>query len=144
MIHDVRAAVYGLLADSDDLTDLLATPASIFHRLAPAKAQPPFVVFDKTAGTPSYNLGGPASQLPVQNDLWTIVATDSGRSASNAEAIADEIELAVAGKTVSIAGQTPLYLQRDSDLDYGDASSDGTEWHYVGGIYRLITQRAEA
>lgn len=138
-MNDVRAAIYDALAGSDGLTDLLAAgSASIFHRVAPASAVAPYVIFAKQAGTPEYAFGGSDTET-LENDLWNVRGIVKGLSVLPADAIAEEIRLALSG-TIAVTGRRTLYLQRDSDLDYGE-TSNGEVWQHVGGIYRLITQR---
>ncbi len=133
-MNPVRDALYDRLAATAALTALLSDSAALFHRVAPPEARTPFVVFTKQTGTPTWAFDGP----PLRNDVWLVKAIDRSGSASLAEDIDAQIDMALTDAPLAITGRTLLYLRRESDVDYPE--QDGAEtFHHVGGLYRLIT-----
>jgi hypothetical protein len=76
----------------------------------------------------------------VENETWAVRAICSGNSATAAEDIAQAADEALDGASVVVNGRSLLYLRRESDIDFGEVE-DGVQWHYVGGLYRLMTER---
>ena len=121
--------IAALLPDSDD-----GAAQGVYFQQVDEDATPPYIIFSKTSGTSSYTLGkgeGP------HNALWNIRAVADDPDV--AEEIDAAIQAALAGTELVASPVRTLYLQRDSDLDYGEPDN-GILWHHVGGLYRLITQ----
>lgn len=135
-----RRAIYGKLAADTTLTNLLGTPApnfaqSIYHEVAPSKASFPYVVFNKQSGTPTYSLKTTA----FNEDVWMVRATDRNTTADLAEQIASRLDALLTDASLSISGQTQLYLRRESDIDYSEVT-DGQTYRHAGSLFRLIFQ----
>jgi hypothetical protein len=137
----IRRAIYGKLAGDTTLNNLLGVPASgyakaIYHQIAPAGAQFPFVIFDKMAGTPTEAFGDPDA---FDEDIWLVKAIDKGMSADTAEAIQGRIKVLLNDATLSISGAELQYLRRESDVEYSETSKDNVPFRHAGAQYRLIT-----
>lgn len=132
----IRTAIYTQLAGTSAVTALLSSPTAIYHRVAPADAQAPFVIFTKQAGTPRWAMAGD----PLDTDLWLIKGVCTGGSSSAAESIAAAVDDAINDALLSITGRNLLFLRRESDVDYGEADG-GEQWHHVGALYRLTTEQ---
>ena len=131
-MDSVRLAIATRLTSYSDLTAKLATPESVYFRVGPQGATPPFVLFSKQSGTPERTF-----KDVVSSELWNIRAVSP--NASEAEDVGFEIDVALDGYSLPVDGRTTLYLRKESDLNFGDLE-DGVTWHYVGGLYRLLTQ----
>lgn len=134
----VRAALYSLLTGDAPLIALLATPTSVYHRLAPRDALAPFVVFDASSWrVPTWTFAGP----PVDTDVWLVKAIDRSASATAAEGIAARLDTLLNDAALTITGRALLYLRRQSGVNYGE--QDGAEmFTHCGALYRLVTDPA--
>lgn len=140
MSTPVRRALYGKLAGDSTLNNMLAAPPtgytkSIYHQLAPAGADFPYLIFSKSSGVPTEAFGDPDA---FDTDVWLVKAVDEARSADDAEAIADRVKALLNDATLSISGATLTYLRRQSDVEYSE-TDHGTESKHVGANYRLVT-----
>lgn len=140
MSTPVRRAIYGKLAGDTTLNNLLGTPPtgyakSIYHQQAPAGANHPFVVFQKQSGTPTEAFGDPSA---MENDVWLVKAVDHATSTDTAEAAAARITVLLNDASLSISGNTLLYLRRQSDVEYAEVA-DGESYKHAGALYRLVT-----
>lgn len=134
----IRRALYGKMAGDTTLTALLATPPagyskSIYYQQAPEGATYPYVIFNKQAGTPRYALGDRIHD----NEIWLIKAVDRSDTADTADAIASRLDALLTDGTLSISGNTQLYLRRESDVDYPE-TVDGALYRHAGSNFRLI------
>ena len=139
MSLNTRRAIYGRMSGDTTLNNLLGTPATgyskaIYHNQAPANANFPFVVFFKSAGTPSYTFKQGASH---KEDVWVVKAVDRNTTADQAETIDARLDALLTDGTVSISGATQMYLRRESDVEYPE-THDGVLYQHVGGSYRLV------
>lgn len=134
----IRRSLYGKMAGDTTLTGMLGTPPtgyskSIFYQQAPEGASFPYVIFSKQAGTPRYTLKNRA----YDNDIWLIKAVDRNVTADPADNIASRLDALLTDATISISGRTPLYLRRESDVDYSEVV-DGVTYRHAGSYFRLI------
>jgi len=137
----VRRGLYGKLAGDSTLNALLGTPATgygkaIYHQEAPQGATYPYVIFNKQAGTPTDAFGKPSA---MDTDVWLVKGVDRGTSADTAEAISSRIQTLLNDATLSVSGQTVLYLRRQSDVEYSEVS-EGVRFSHCGSLYRLVFQ----
>jgi hypothetical protein len=138
----VRRAIYGKLAGDSTLNGLLSSPPSgwsksIFHRHAPDNAGYPFVVFSKSAGTPTYTH---ATKAALETDVWLVKAIDQQSTADRAEAVSARLNTLLTDASLSIAGgDSVLWLRRESDVDYEETES-GENFIHVGSLYRLVVE----
>lgn len=135
----VRRALYGKLAGDTTLNNLLAAPPagynkSIYHQQAPQAAQFPFVIFNKSSGTPTEAMNDPSA---LESDIWLVKGVDKNSSADTAEAIQARIQVLLNDATLTISGATHLYLRRQSDVEYSEVT-DGVQYKHAGGLYRLV------
>lgn len=137
-MNPVRAAIFAKLADSDDLVDALADGADgICHRAADTDIVPPFVIMHKQAGTPSRFM---RNDTVLENELWLVKGVCRGETGEDAEAIHELIIDALDNRNIEIDGHVAIKLLRTEDIDYGEIS-DGDQWHHVGALYRVTSQR---
>ena len=140
MSTPVRRAIYGRMAGDTTLNNLLGAPAAgysknIYHQQAPAGAQYPLVVFQKSSGVPTEAFGDPSA---IDTDVWLVKAIGRDTSADPAEAAAARIITLLNDAPLSISGSTLLYLRRQSDVEYPE-EVDGQMYQHVGSLYRLVT-----
>lgn len=136
----VRRALYGKLAGDTTLNNLLGTPAtgfskSIYYQEAPAGAAYPFLIFSRQAGTPTEAFTDPSA---LENDVWLVRATDRDTTADDVEAIAARVAVLLNDTSLSISGNTLLYLRRQSDVDYSETDR-GVQYRHAGSLFRLVT-----
>jgi hypothetical protein len=129
-------AIYNALAGSTALTTALGGTA-IFQWLAPENRNPPYVVYNKQAGTPIHTFGGVA----IENDLYTVRGVTIGPSAVAGGTIAKLINDALADRALTITGYTHLYLRRVSDVDYPEVVA-GVRFYHRGAMYRAMADPA--
>jgi hypothetical protein len=132
-MNPVRAALYSRLSGDATLTGLLSAQAAIYHQIAPQDAAYPLIVFQRQDGRPDWTFGD-----HMQRDLWTVRAIDRATSASDAEAIADRIDVLLNDAPLVVNGRALLYLRRESDVDFSEQDGADTLRH-VGGVYRVVT-----
>lgn len=135
-----RRALYGRLAGDTTLNNLLGTPAqgyskAIYHQQAPAGAEFPLIVFQKTSGTPTEAFGAPNA---FENEIWMVKGIDRASSADTAEAIQARLKALLNDAALSISGSTLQYLRRQSDVEYPEVD-DGVTYQHAGSNYRLVT-----
>jgi uncharacterized protein DUF3168 len=138
----VRRGLYGKLAGDTTLNNLLASAPSgysksIFYEQAPATATFPYVLFSKSAGTPTYAFGG--SKAALDEDVWLVKGIDRNTTADIADAIADRLNSLLTDAALSISGANHKYLRRMSDVTYPEVT-DGVQYRHAGALYRLITE----
>lgn len=135
----VRRALYGKLAGDGTLTGLLGTPPSgfsqsIYYQLAPQNAGHPFVIFQQQSGTPSYALG----ERAYDNEIWLVKGVDKSTDADVVDAVASRLDALLTDGTISISGNTQLYLRRQSDLPAYAEVVDGARYLHAGALFRLV------
>lgn len=138
---NTRRAVYGKMAGDTTLNALLGTPApgrakALYYQDAPQGASLPYVIFFRSAGTPTYTLNDPVA---IKSQVWTIKGvsvTGPGQYPDTADAIADRLEALLNDGALSISGATQLWLRLESDLDYPEPDGDKV-YHHCGGLFRL-------
>jgi hypothetical protein len=133
-----RRAIYGKLAGDTTLNGYLGTPPtgyskSIFYQQAPQGARFPYVIFQKQAGTPRYAIGEKA----YDDEVWLVKGVDRSTDADVADAISSRIDALLTDGTISISGNTQLYLRRTSDIDFAE-TTDGVRYLHSGALFRLV------
>lgn len=132
-MNPVRAAIVQTLTADGDVTGQLSSAGAIFHRQASRTAHTPYVVFQKQSGSRQNVFGGGG----VTEESWLVKAVDYGTSASRAEDIAQAVDEALDGQTVSLSNGLTAYMLHETDVDYAEQVGDETYQH-VGAIYRII------
>ena len=140
MSTPIRRSIYGKLAGDSTLTALLSPPPtgfsqSIFYQRAPQQAQPPYIIFQKQAGTPVEAFGDPDA---FDRDVWLVKGVDRSTTADTVEAIQDRIKALLNDASLSISGATLCDLRRVSDVEYPE-QTDGVEYKHAGSLFRLVT-----
>lgn len=140
MSTENRRALYGKLAGDTTLTTQLGTPAAgytqnIYHDQAPDGASFPLVTISKSSGVPTGAFRDPSA---VETDVWLVKAIARNSTADPAEAISARIKVLLNDATLTISGAVCLFLRRESDVEYPEVV-DGSLYHHVGSLYRLIT-----
>lgn len=131
----VRAAIEARLKGTAGLTTLLGTPTAVYHRKAPQPARPPVVVFDQRSSLKTYAFHREA----FRTETWIVRGVAFGRTADRADAIAEQIDLALEDAPLSVTGRRLLYLRQESEVDYPEQI--GKEiFQHKGAVYRIITE----
>lgn len=141
---NIRRAIYGKLAGDTTLNNLLASPPatqskSIYHEQAPDNAQHPYVIFNQQAATRAYAFGGRA----MDNELWLVkgVARKGDGTASADDVagdIADRLDALLTDGTLSISGETQLYLRFENPVRYSENPEGSPRIVHAGALFRLI------
>lgn len=138
----VRRALYGKMSGDTTLAAMLnqspptGVTKSIYFEVAPSGAEPPYVIYSKSAGTPRYAIGARA----YDDEVWTIKGV-AREDPDAADGIASRLDVLLTDGTVSISGKTQLYLRRESDLNYAE-DSDGRVYRHSGSDFRLIVRNS--
>jgi len=133
-VSATRTALYARLTGDPTLTPLLSAPDAIYHQVAPQTASFPYVILQKSAGTPDWQF----AQAHVQQEIWIVRAVDKSSSANRAEDIAARIDLILTDAPLQITGSVLLAVYRESDISYPE--TDGADvYRHCGAAYRLVT-----
>lgn len=135
----IRRAIYGKLAGDTTLTAMLGAAApgytkGIYYQQAPAGAGFPYVVFNKQSGVPLYALKSRA----FDNDVWLIKGVDRSDTADLVDTIASRLDSLLTDSSLSISGNTLLYLRRAYDAPIYSEVVDGATYRHNGSLFRLI------
>lgn len=133
-MNETRRAIYERL-NSDATLDTLTT--GIHHAVAPQTAALPVVVFNRQAGTPTWQFAG----AHIQSDVWQVKAVDKAPSASRAEDIAARIDALLTDAPLEVDDRIVLAIYRESDVEFTE-TSDGQTYHHIGALYRVETEPA--
>ncbi len=135
---NTRRALYGKMAGDTTLTNLLGAPPSgfaknIFYQEAPQGAGFPYVIFNEQAETPAWAL----SEKAYDDDIWLIKGVDENSDADRVDTIKARLEALLTDATLSISGETLLYLRPESKISYQE-TTDGVRYLHAGLLFRLI------
>jgi hypothetical protein len=130
VVNPVREALKKVL-DADAALKALAT-GGIFHRKATSEAVPPYVIFHKASGVPSWTFGGP----PMDKEVWLVKGVGAREAA---EDIDRRCKAILNRATLNIKGKAHLCLLHISDIDM-DEISDGERYNHVGAEYKLDSE----
>ena len=136
MAATVRHAIIEQLRLDAELLDLLATPQSIYYRVAPQTARFPLVVLFKQAGRPEYTFAD-----HHDDELWTVKAVSREHTPEDAEAIDERLRAVLHDAPLDIEGYALLYCRREQDIDYGEIE-EGAVIHHIGATYRIYKEPA--
>lgn len=145
-MNNTRKAIEDTLHSSAPLVALLGTPvgpftAAIYARQAPQDLSPenyPIIIIAKASGLERWSFKG----FSMKNQVWRVIAVSHGAS-GKAEDIDERCEALLNDAALSITSFANLYIRRMSDVDYRQ-DADGEAYYYVGGEYRLVTERTAA
>lgn len=127
----VQAAFYGRLHGDETLLGLLASEDGIFERRAPSGSTPPYLVYNRQAGTSIWTF-----RESTEEALWLFKGVCRGLSSKQAKAIDTRAQELLHRTKLALTGGM-LTILRESAVDYGEESA-GETWHHVGSIYRVF------
>jgi hypothetical protein len=135
-VSTLRTALYQAMVGDETLTALLATPESVYHRLAPVGVEPPYVIFRQQSGRREWASQGGQLRWP----LWLIKGVDRGGSSDAAEAIDARIDTILTDRKLTFDGFDHLYLRREQDIPESVGVDDGELLQECGGLYRIAME----
>lgn len=128
----VRSAIYKRLDTDATLTALLSGPHKIHEEKAPAGTEPPYIVFQRQAGTEQWVFGAGNERA-----IWLVRGVCRGLKSTPAEEIDARCRELLHRTKLPIPGGN-LTILRESPVSYGDDDS-GEHWFHRGGLYRVFT-----
>lgn len=129
----VRDAIYArLMADG---TVQAYVGSRIFWQYAPEGAAMPYVIFFKSAGTPTYTLAARA----FVTEVYTVKAVAEGDSPRVAEQAAEAIDAALDDAPLNVSGRTLMVCRKQSDMQFPERDA-GRTIHHVGQLWEIATQ----
>lgn len=130
-MNSVRTAIAEVLENDAQLA--LLAPAGVHWSIAPQGIEPPYVIFQKQAGTRTYTFGGP----PMLNEVYLVKGVGDP---FQAEAI-NERCLTLLDGVVLVVNDRELLLRPmpEDDVDYVEVDS-GEAYQHVGINYRVVTE----
>lgn len=137
--NPIAAAIFTKLTGASALTTLLnAGTAGVFETLAPQNEDPPYVVFNaQSPSTPQYAFG---TAVKWEDAIYQVQAVTEGHTAAAAGTIADKIDDALNGATLTITGYTSMYVARVQTVDYPELAAGGKRFNHRGGLYRILAR----
>ena len=137
--NPIAAAIYTNLTGASALTTLLnAGTAGVFETLAPEGEDPPYVVYNaQSPSTPVYAFG---TAVKWEDAIYQVQAVTEGHTAAAAGTIADKIDDALNGATLTITGYTAMYVARIQTVDYPELAAGGKRFNHRGGLYRILAR----
>lgn len=133
----VRSAIRAHLAGDVAITAKLSSAEAIYHRQAPSAAVPPYVIFDRTAGTERATFGGEAGE----GQVWIVKAICRGMNAAPAEDIDVALKARLNLAELVVGGKAVQSCRREGRIEYPE-NDGGETFHHVGGTYRVDVQPA--
>lgn len=136
-MNAVGKALFTKLAGASSLTALLAAgTAGVFENVAPQNEDVPYVVFNaQSPSTPLYAFG--SATVKLEDAIYQVKGITEGHSAAAAGTIADKINDALNGATLTITGYTSLQIGRIQDIDYPEVVQGGKRFNHRGALYRV-------
>lgn len=132
-----EAALYSKLAGATALTSLLAggtASPSVYPDPAPAGADTPYVVYSESSGSvPVRVMGGVA----YENALYLVKAVDQSRDQMRAGTIKKQIDAALDGPDLTIAGHNHMRCSREQNVSYRELLPGGELVQHRGALYRV-------
>ena len=132
----VREGLYNKLIGTSSVTTKLSSSTAVYHKQAPPNTPYPFVIFSKAAGTKTRAMSNPNA---FNREVWLVKAIDRSATTSKvAESIAEAIDTALDGGTITVTGKKLADLTHVSDVDYLEPDGDQLYRHH-GASYAVIT-----
>lgn len=108
----------------------------VYEGMAPGDASPPFLVFAVEAAQPEYQTGA----VEVLQRVHVVVKVISeGFTWSDITSIADQMNVALHGKSVETSTYRILATKRNSLIKYHEFI-DGVRYNHLGGQYTIYIQ----
>lgn len=135
-LNAVKAALHTKLTGGTALTALLSGTAAVYEKLGPRGATPPYVIYQKQAGSPRHTLGDGKAW---DSHVFLVKAVTDEPSAKVAGDIAAQVDALLDRGSLTITGGTALICRRETDVDYHELS-EGRRINHVGATYRIEVQ----
>lgn len=128
--NPVRVALKQLLVADADL--LALATGGVFFKERKDGAKPPYVIFDKTSGVPTWAFDGPS----MDRDVWLVKGVGAR---AIAEAIDKRLRQVLDHATLNIEGKAHQDIRRLSDIDFREIV-DGERVDHVGAEFRISSE----
>lgn len=129
----VKSALAARLEGDATLTAIIGA-TSVFDTLAPQNEDPPYVIFQKQSGVPSYTL----SERIWDDQLYAVKAVADGASAAQAGTIHARIDALLTDQPLTVSGHTNHLLRRRRDIDYTETLPGGNRVRHMGAVYEVV------
>ena len=136
-INPIGKALFTKLTGTSALTGLLAAgTAGVFEDVVSQNENPPYVVFNAQApSTPLYAFG--SATVKLEDVIYQVKAVAEGHSGAAAGTIADKIDDALNGATLTITGYTSVQIVRLQNISYPEIAAGGKRFNHRGALYRV-------
>jgi len=128
--NPVRIALAETLK-GDATLGALAT-GGVHHRKATQGKKPPFVIFFKSTGVPTWTFAGP----PMDREVWVVKGVGVRQVAEEIDRRCKEL---LNGTTLTIDGKVHQDIRHIGDIDY-DEIDEGERYDHVGAEYRISSE----
>lgn len=128
----IRQAIFQKLSAASGVTSVVGS--RIFHGQAPSDADYPLVIFNKQAGTKKRAFQNPNA---FNEETWLIKTVDRNSTSNLAEQVAQAVDAAFDGGTLTVTGKTVADLHHVSDVDYLEPVGDQTFRHH-GSTFAVV------
>ena len=137
-MNAVGKALFTKLTGASSLTSLLsAGTAGVFENVAQQNEDVPYVVFNaQSPSTPLYAFGN-AATVKIEDIIYQVKGITEGHSTAAGGTIADKINDALNGATLTVSGYTCFQVSRLQDIDYPEVVQGGKRFNHRGALYRV-------
>jgi hypothetical protein len=104
----------------------------IHHKIAPQGVKPPFLIFSKSSGIPTWAFDGP----PMDREVWLVKGVGVRQVAEELDRRCKEL---LNGTTLDIDGKVHQDIRHIGDVDY-DEIVEGERYNHVGAEYRISSE----
>lgn len=129
-MNPVRKALRDKLKEDPVLKELAT--GGVFHKKADPGVKPPYVIFHKASGNPTWTFGGP----PMDREVWLVKGVGEREVA---EDIDTRCKAILNRATLDLEGKAHLDLRHMADVDY-DELDEGEIYNHVGAEYKLDSE----
>lgn len=127
----LNAALYSKLTGASGLTSLLASGTAVYYLQAPDDAPLPYVVYSAQAG-------GDDNLTPSRmKNMVYFIRGYSKTSPANAGTIDAQVDAAIHGVTLTVAGWANFWTAREQDVAAVETTASGAKIYMAGGMYRI-------
>ena len=134
-MNAVETGIYSKLTADTGAGGLMVTATGVYHRVAPAGAVVPYVLFNKQSGVHEF-----ARAARMWRDyLYLFKIIDEGYSTARAGTLLERIDTLLNDGTITISGYSLMEMRRQSDIEYEEIS-DGVVYQHVGALFRIWIQ----
>jgi len=129
---NLRKALYSKLTKTSAITSLVSE--RVYHEQAPPTATFPYIIFAKSAGVKTRAFQKPEA---FKRETWMVKAVDRNTTSNLAEEVAEAIDAALDGGTLTVSGKTVADLHHVGDVDYLEPDGD-QQYRHCGARYRVV------